>query len=61
MTGDAPINLNRVRKTRARDDKKRLAEANVLKHGRSKAERDSDAARKSQSEKRLDSHARDNE
>lgn len=55
---DTPINLNRVRKARARDASKKQADVNAIKHGRSKAERDGDAARKALAEKRLGDHER---
>lgn len=56
---DTPINLNRVRKTRARDDAKRQADENAVRHGRTKAERQAEAARQALADKRLDSHGRD--
>ncbi len=45
MNGSAPINLNKVRKARDRSADKAEADANAVKHGRSKAERLLDAAR----------------
>ncbi|WP_044006718.1 DUF4169 family protein [Jannaschia sp. CCS1] len=56
---DGPINLNRVRKARARDAARVRADENAAKHGRPKAERDLTAARKAQAEKRLEDHRRD--
>ncbi len=53
---DRPINLNRVRKTRARDQAKRLADTNAVTFGRSKAERAQDAATRARADKRLDDH-----
>ncbi len=48
-----PINLNKVRKARARKDRKAQADANALKFGRTKAERLLDAARDKQTSDRL--------
>lgn len=56
---DAPINLNRVRKTRARDAAQRQADANALRFGRTKAEREAEAARKALADKQLDGHGPD--
>ncbi|UWQ94077.1 DUF4169 family protein [Rhodobacteraceae bacterium M385] len=58
---DKPINLNRVRKDRARDAAKRSADENAVKHGRTRAERDLEAARKALAEKRLEGHVRDDD
>ncbi|WP_341861514.1 DUF4169 family protein [Gymnodinialimonas sp. 57CJ19] len=58
---DAPINLNRARKARARDAAKRSADENAVKHGRTRAERDLEAARKALAEKRLEGHGRDDD
>lgn len=58
---DAPINLNRARKQRARDAAKRSADQNAVKHGRTRAERELEAARKVLAEKRLDGHGRDDD
>lgn len=52
----SPINLNRVRKERARAEKRANADANAVKHGRSKAERARDAADAAQAARRLDGH-----
>lgn len=56
-----PINLNRARKARARVAAREAADANAVKHGRPKATRDLDAARKELADKRLDGHERDDE
>jgi len=53
------INLRQARKARARTEKLAAAEANRQKFGRTKAEKLKDAAEKSQAEKRLDGHKRD--
>ncbi|OAN75484.1 amidase [Jannaschia sp. EhC01] len=54
-----PINLNRVRKARARDAAKQQADENAATHGRSKAERQAEARKKALADKHLDGHARD--
>ncbi|MBI1416875.1 MAG: DUF4169 family protein [Limimaricola sp.] len=51
---DAPINLNKVRKLRDRAEAKAQADANAVKHGRTKAERLLEAARQAQAKARLD-------
>lgn len=56
---DGPINLNRERKSRARDDARKRADANATKHGRTKAARDLEAARQTQADTRLDGHKTD--
>ena len=48
-----PINLNQVRKAKAREDRKAQADANALKFGRTKAQRLLDAAREEQASQRL--------
>lgn len=53
---DRPINLNRVRKDRARKAAKRLAEENVVKHGAPKVQRVAEARRQARDDKRLDGH-----
>ena len=50
----APINLNKVRKARKRDEEKMQADANAIRFGQTKAERVLDAARNEQASKRLD-------
>lgn len=54
MTDQSPINLNQVRKDRARADDKARADANAVKHGRTKAQRLLEAAQAEQARKRLD-------
>jgi hypothetical protein len=57
MTGseeNRPVNLNRVRKEKARAEAKARADANAAKHGRTKAERLLEAARTEQARRRLD-------
>jgi Domain of unknown function (DUF4169) len=53
------INLRRVRKNKARDDAANVAEANRLKFGRSKVEREVTEATKAMSERSLDAHKRE--
>lgn len=53
------INLGRVRKQRARDEKRRTADANAARFGRTKAERDLEAARLRAEAAHLDAHRRD--
>lgn len=57
MTGKI-ISLSRVRKARDRDAARVRADANAVKHGRTKAERQAEAARRTQSEGLLDAHKR---
>ena len=54
-----PINLNKARKAKARAEKKARTAENVAKHGRTKAERQAEAAREDQRVKRIDSHKRE--
>ena len=51
---DAPINLNKVRKARARDAERKRADENSVKHGRSKAERLLEATRNRRAQMMLD-------
>lgn len=48
-----PINLNKVRKLRNREDRKAQADANAAKFGRTKAERLLDATRERSASERL--------
>ena len=48
-----PINLNKVRKAKARDTRKAEADANAIKFGRTKAERLFAATREKQAADRL--------
>ena len=48
------ISINKVRKKRDRADAKAEADANAIKHGRTKAQRLLEAAREEQARKRLD-------
>jgi hypothetical protein len=53
---DGPVNLNRFRKEKAKADSKARADANAVKHGRTKAERLLDAARNEKARAMLDRH-----
>jgi hypothetical protein len=53
---DGPVNLNRYRKEKAKADAKTRADANAVKHGRTKAERLLDAARTEKARQMLDRH-----
>ncbi|MFV0244746.1 MAG: DUF4169 family protein [Qingshengfaniella sp.] len=56
---EAPINLNRARKERARDARRKQAEANAVRFGRSKAEKARDTAEATRQADHLDAHRRD--
>lgn len=53
---EAPINLNRVRKDRARTDARARADANAARHGLTKAEKVLAAARNERAARILDRH-----
>ena len=53
------LSLSKARKTRARAQKDATAEANRLKFGRTKAEKQRDAAIKKLAAKGIDAHKRD--
>ena len=53
------VNLSRARNTRARDDKRRQADANAARFGRTKAERDADAQAAEKATRHLDQHKRE--
>jgi len=53
------VNLNRARKARARGEAAKQAEANRAKFGRSKAERDAEAADRARRDALLDGAKRD--
>jgi len=54
-----PINLNKVRKARARRDKRARADENALKFGRTKAEKSRDRGETLRAVQKLDNHKRD--
>ncbi len=58
---ETPVNLNRVRKEKARDEARRQADANSVKFGRTKAERLGDALRNEKARAALDRHKLDDE
>ncbi|SDD80288.1 DUF4169 family protein [Ruegeria marina] len=51
-----PVNLNQFRKQKARAEKKARAEQNVVKFGRSKAEKQLDRARADKARRDLEGH-----
>lgn len=53
------INLNKQRKARRRAEKRREADANAARFGRSKADRALDEARRAKARRDLDAHERD--
>jgi hypothetical protein len=57
----APVNLNRFRKEKAREEAKARADANAAKFGRTKAERVLAATRADKARRLLDQHRRDEE
>lgn len=56
---EAPINLNRARKSRARAEGKARADENALRFGRSKAQKEVERAQAEKSAQRLSDHQRD--
>ena len=52
-------NLNRFRKQKARDDKRAEADANAVKHGRTKAQKALEDARAEKAARNLDGHRLD--
>lgn len=56
-----PVNLNRYRKQKAREQAKARADENALKHGRTKTEKSLENARQNQIVTHLDQHRRDKE
>ncbi|MDE4174659.1 DUF4169 family protein [Phaeobacter sp. PT47_59] len=54
-----PVNLNRFRKQKARAEKKARADANAVKFGRSKAEKQLDRSLRDKQERHLDGHQTD--
>ncbi len=56
---DAPINLNRARKQRARDDAKALADENAVRFGRTRAQKKLEQAQSDKAAKNVDSHKRE--
>ena len=58
---DRPVNLNRVRKDRARAADKARAEENAARFGRSKAQKAEEEAARARARARLDAHRREEE
>ena len=56
-----PINLNRARKARAKAVDKAQAAQNRVTHGRSRAERERQAAEQAAAARRLEGHRRDDD
>ncbi|MCQ0093478.1 DUF4169 family protein [Roseovarius sp. M141] len=56
---DTPINLNRARKQRARDDAKAHADENAVRFGRTKAQKSLEQARSDRAAKGVDDHKRE--
>ena len=54
-----PINLNKVRKDRARAEKKARADRNAVAFGRTKAEKDAERLREEKATRDLDGHKRE--
>ncbi|OAN70498.1 DUF4169 family protein [Seohaeicola saemankumensis] len=54
-----PVNLNRVRKEKARAAKKARADENAVKFGRTKPEKELEKARAEQARKALDAHRKE--
>ena len=56
---NTPVNLNRVRKEKARAAKKARADENAVKFGRTKPEKELEKARAEQARKALDAHRKE--
>lgn len=52
------VNLRQARKRKNRDERERVAEANRLAHGRTRAERKQSEIEKARADKHLDGHNR---
>jgi hypothetical protein len=61
MTDDASpvVNLNKARKARAKSQARATADANALRFGRTRAERDAEEAQARKAATTLDAHRRD--
>lgn len=55
------VNLRRARKQKARDAQVAVADANRARHGRTKAEREVEEARRAADERALDGHRREDQ
>ncbi|MEM1361106.1 MAG: DUF4169 family protein [Pseudomonadota bacterium] len=58
---EKPISLSKHRKARARAEKRAQADANAVKHGRSKAEKQRDRQHRLAEDRHLDGHRRDDD
>ena len=58
---EMPVNLNKARKARDRAAEKAQADANAVKHGRTKAQRVAEAAAEARMARALDAHRFDDE
>ncbi len=58
---NSPVNLNRARKQRARDEARRQAEMKAARFGRSKAEKSAEDAKRGAEDRKLNSHRRETE
>ena len=56
-----PVNLNRFRKQKARAERQARASENAVKHGRTKAEKSLEAARRNKALRDLDAHRSDDD
>jgi len=55
----SPINLNKARKAKARAEKRKTANANAVKFGRSKADKIKEAREQARDDRHLDGHKRE--
>ena len=53
------VNLNRFKKQKAREDKRRAGDRSAARHGLSKSEKDLSAARLAKAERDLDGHEKE--
>ncbi|MEJ0013383.1 MAG: DUF4169 family protein [Bauldia sp.] len=53
------VNLRRVRKSKQRDEREKEAAANRTRFGRTRAEKEAEAARRDLADKNIDGHKRD--
>ncbi|MBE0454443.1 DUF4169 family protein [Roseovarius autotrophicus] len=58
---DVPVNLNRVRKQKARDARKSRADENAARFGRTKAQKVEEEAARARARAYLDAHRREEE
>jgi phage protein D len=63
MTADAPkvVNLNKARKAHAKSQARATADANALRFGRTKSQREAENAAREKAARTLDAHRRDND